>query len=122
MLNVEHILSLVEKAGFTDNSVSDALHWGNGSIRRWSKHTPSVDKLFALSNLIGVPVGAFFEEDAGVALSPEERELLSAVEGLPPIQMGKVIGYALGLREPVDACSEQRKKEKSPTSSDARVI
>lgn len=56
MLNVDLIIKSIEKAGHTLNGIEKSLGWGNGSIKRWHTSSPSIDKLFALSNFLNVSV------------------------------------------------------------------
>lgn len=61
MLNTERILRLIKNAGYTEYAVCKALKWGNGVISKWENHSPSIDKLTALSNFISVPISTLLE-------------------------------------------------------------
>ena len=54
MLDVENIIRIIEEKGYKCNSVEKALGFGNGSIRRWNKNSPSIKKLYQLSNFLNV--------------------------------------------------------------------
>jgi len=61
VLNTERILRLIKNAGYTEYAVCKALKWGNGVISKWENHSPSIDKLTALSNFISVPISTLLE-------------------------------------------------------------
>jgi transcriptional regulator with XRE-family HTH domain len=62
VFNVTHIVSLIEKSGRSIYSVEKSLGFGNGAIRRWAKNSPSISKLYALSNYLNVSVAELIDE------------------------------------------------------------
>jgi len=79
VLNTERILRFIKDAGYTEYAVCKALKWGNGVISKWENHSPSIDKLTALSNFINVPVYELLGDGAGL---PDEWQKKIAAEKL----------------------------------------
>lgn len=76
---VTEIKRLCKINNISIKALEEKLHFGNGSIRRWDECSPSVDKVFALSQFFGVPIERLLgvETPAG-AINSEETRLLSA--------------------------------------------
>lgn len=76
---VTEIKRLCKINNISTKALEERLHFGNGSIRRWDECSPSVDKVFALSQFFGVPMEYFFGYEAPTApINETETRLLSA--------------------------------------------
>lgn len=53
---VENIRALCQKANITFAFLERQLNLGNGTIRKWDKNTPSVDKLCKVADFFSVTV------------------------------------------------------------------
>ena len=86
MLDTERILGFVKQAGYSEYAVCKALKWGNGVISKWDKSSPSINKLYDLSNLIGVPLQVLLCDDKPDApyVLPEEFAIIEKLRALPP--------------------------------------
>lgn len=53
---VERICELIKQKGMSINSVEKQLKFGNGAIKRFDKHSPSIDKIISLSDFLNVSI------------------------------------------------------------------
>ena len=117
MIDVVRILTFVSGAGYTEWTACKALGWGNGVISRWDKHSPSVDKIFSLSNLINVPVRILLGLDG---LRDDEERILVAYGSLSTKGREAALNQVVALVDvfPSDVISDAKRagKEKSPAS------
>ncbi len=80
MLDVGHIVEIIEKKGYSCAAVEKRLGFGNGAIRRWSVNSPSVSKLFILADFLKIPVSELL--GAQPSLSADEKKLLDYYRSL----------------------------------------
>ena len=60
----DRVLELAKERGITSIAALERMAGlGNGTITKWNESIPSVDKLIAISNVLGVSVGYILEED-----------------------------------------------------------
>lgn len=52
----EKIVKLCKEKGINIYNLESALGYANGTIRKWKKNTPRVDKLKAVADFFGVTV------------------------------------------------------------------
>lgn len=60
---VENIKALCKREGVTIKAVEQICNLGNGTIRRWGKNTPAVDKVKAVAEFFNVTVDELIKED-----------------------------------------------------------
>lgn len=60
---VEKISMLCSERKITIGKLENILGFGNGTIWKWKRSSPSVDKLKAVADYFGVSVDYFLEED-----------------------------------------------------------
>lgn len=118
MLNVDLIIKSIEKAGHTLNGIEKSLGWGNGSIKRWHTSSPSIDKLFALSNFLNVSVCTLIGERS--ESSSDAIEISGRYDALDDDGRA-VVRNAIIQEERRMRAEEAEKKGKNLTSSDGRV-
>jgi transcriptional regulator with XRE-family HTH domain len=49
-------MEIISQKGYTCYSVEKALGFGNGAIKRWATNSPSINKLYELSNFLGISI------------------------------------------------------------------
>ena len=59
----KNIETLCKKQGITVSGLEKALGFGNSTISKWSKSSPSVDKLAAVANYFGVTIDQLLKEE-----------------------------------------------------------
>jgi len=99
MLDVESIIRVIEERGYTCSSVEKALSFGNGAIRRWSKNSPSIDKLFKLSNFLNIDVGSLLtgtktKENLIDSRTPYENHVLKNFRNMDKEKQQYLIGIS----------------------------
>lgn len=52
-----------QKQGCSISKLEKELGFGSGTIRKWQKQMPSIDKVYKVSQYFNVPIGTFVEED-----------------------------------------------------------
>lgn len=138
---VTEIKRLCKINNISIKALEERLHFGNGSIRRWDECSPSVDKVFALSQFFGVPMEYFFGVEAHAApvdclsadiarLDAHGRKLVEAIvavelEKAAPVET-KIIplfAAAAGPGEPVDGepLDEYEVDAKSPAQFAVKI-
>lgn len=76
---VEIIKQLCDKRKTTIKALEEAVNLGNGTIRRWDKSSPSVDKLLRVAQYFGVSLDYLVGGEAPTApINETETSLLSA--------------------------------------------
>ena len=60
---VDHIMTLIKQNNTTVSAVEKKLGWGNGSISKFDKSSPSIKKVKELANELGVSVSELIKED-----------------------------------------------------------
>lgn len=76
---VEIIKQLCDKRKTTIKALEEAVNLGNGTIRRWDKSSPSVDKLLRVAQYFGVSLDYLVGDEAPTApINETETRLLSA--------------------------------------------
>ena len=115
MLNVKRIISIISEKGFNCSSIEKSLGFGNGAIRRWSTSSPSVDKLYKLSNFLNIPICALLTDEFSnrEELTPDETEWLELYRKLDPL---KRLEHRLELRGYIKANEENKIKVGEMTS------
>ena len=58
----EKIEKLAKKKGITITDIERSLKFGNGTIRRWKKSSPSLENIAKVAKYLGVTVDYFVEK------------------------------------------------------------
>ena len=116
MLN--RISELISAKNLSFSSVERQLGFGNGSIKRWDKSMPSIDKVALLANFLNVSIDYLFTGkephttlsatlSSVPALPQEDAELLDLFHHLPPEKQiafrAKLDGYVECLSDTASA-------------------
>ncbi|MGN0509180.1 MAG: helix-turn-helix domain-containing protein [Ruminococcus sp.] len=94
-MNVELIRKLAKEKGISLTKLEEILGFGNGTIGKWIKQSPSVDKLSAVANYLSVSLDYLYygkEKSSPSELTEEEQECLSAFRDLTRDDKMKFIG------------------------------
>jgi repressor LexA len=92
MIDIDKIITLINQQGHTCASVEKSLHFGNGAIRRWKTSSPSVDKIYKLSNFLNISLSVLMPDELSTGSAEltstvksfdEPKEILSAYEKSP---------------------------------------
>lgn len=60
---VKNIKALCEREGVTVKALEEICNLGNGTIRRWNRYVPSVDKVLRVASFFGVTIDELLKED-----------------------------------------------------------
>ena len=74
-------------------SLEKELGLGNGSIARWDKNSPSVDKLILVSNKLNVSLDYLLFGIEKPSYEEKKKEAISLVEELTPEEIKKLLEY-----------------------------
>lgn len=59
----ETIKKIADSQGKSIRSIEVELGWGNGTLNRWNDHSPTVEKLLAVSEYLNVPLERLIRGD-----------------------------------------------------------
>jgi transcriptional regulator with XRE-family HTH domain len=62
MFDVPSIIKKIEDKGLKCSTVEKALGFGNGAIKRWATNSPSIVKVYKLSNFLNIPLCELLDE------------------------------------------------------------
>lgn len=90
---LERIQTECERKHYTFKSLEEECGLGNGTIRRWSISSPSVDKVLKIANVLHVSVGYLIagEENSFEPADNQEWKLLKNFRELTPRDQKEVI-------------------------------
>lgn len=94
-MNVELIRTLAKQKGVSITKLEEILGFGNGTIGKWVKQSPSCDKLSAVADYLSVSIDYLYygkEKSSSSELSEEEQECLSVFRELTRDDQMKYIG------------------------------
>lgn len=92
---VERICSLIKQKGLSVRAVEIALGWGNGSIKRFNTSSPSIDKIFQISEYLNVPIEYILTgEKLESSMSNDEIKLITTYRKLSGTSKTKVVERA----------------------------
>lgn len=60
---VKNIKTLCKREGVTIKALEEICGLGNGTIRRWDKSAPSIDKVIRVASFFGVGVDDLLKEE-----------------------------------------------------------
>lgn len=86
---VERIRELCREKGISILKLEMAFGFSNGSVNKWSRQSPSADKLLTVASFFGVSMeylltGEEKQTDAYAGLSEEALMIAKIVDALPP--------------------------------------
>ena len=98
---VDRIKHEIRKKGSTIAAVERDLGFGNGTIGKWDKQSPSCNNMLRLANYLSVSVDYLLTGEAYPSTAPnlndDEQELLSYYKKLSEINKGRILGNAQAL-------------------------
>ena len=117
MLNIERIEAVIKEQGYTFASLEKAVGFGNGTMSRWGKNSPSVDKLLKLANFLEVTASSLLNE-APSHLEDDEAQLIKYFKQLPEKEKGRALG-SIETRAEIYSQNnvEPKQKEATPPQS-----
>ena len=115
MLDVKRIISIISEKGYNCSFIEKSLGFGNGAIRRWETSSPSINKLYILSNFLNIPIYALLTNEFSnrEELTSDETEWLELYRKLDP---SKQLEHRLELRGYIRANEENKTKVTEKTS------
>lgn len=93
-MNVDLIRTLAKQKGVSLTKLEEILGFGNGTIGKWVKQSPSCDKLGAVANYLSVSIDYLYygkEKSSSSELTEEEQECIDKFNRLTDIDKGKII-------------------------------
>lgn len=94
-MNVDIIRSLAKKKGLSLTKLEEILGFGNGTIGKWVKQSPSCDKLNAVADYLSVSIDFLYngkEKSSYLELSEDKQRLLEMYDLLDEIEKGEILG------------------------------
>lgn len=101
-MNVDIIRKLAKQKGVSLTKLEEILGFGNGTIGKWAKQSPSCDKLGAVADYLSVSLDYLYfgkEKSSPTELSEDERELLLIFNLVSEREKGELLGYARRMVE-----------------------
>ena len=101
-MNVDLIRALAKKKGLSLTKLEEILGFGNGTIGKWAKQSPSCDKLSAVADYLSVSIDYLYygkEKSPTSVLSEDEHELLMIFNLVSEREKGELLGYARRMVE-----------------------
>ena len=98
---VEKIKELCKENKVSVLKLETSLGFGNGTIGKWKKHTPSHDKLKKVADFFGVSVDYILgntdtkEKDPVISdeVSEQRKRLMEQLSSLSPDQLDQALSY-----------------------------
>lgn len=94
-MNIELIKNLANKKGLSITKLEVACGFGNGTIGKWTKQSPSCDNLYKVANYLGVSIDYLYtgkEKSLSPELSEDKQRLLDMYNLLTDIEKGEILG------------------------------
>ena len=101
-MNVDLIRALAKQKGLSLTKLEEILGFGNGTIGKWTKQSPSCDKLGAVADYLSVSIDYLYygkEKSSSKELSDDEQELLLIFKLVSEREKGELLGYARRMVE-----------------------
>lgn len=101
-MDVGLIRSLAKIKGVNSlKKLESLLDFGNGTIKKWEKQSPSIERVYKVANFLNVSLDYLFtdKESSPSELSDDERKLLEYFKELPPQEQGRLVGRVELLAE-----------------------
>ena len=99
---VDRIRQLSKDKGLSLTVLEQNLGFGNGSIGKWNKQSPSCARISLVADYLGTSVDYLIsgkEKNSSTELTADEQELLTYFNELDTFNKGKIIGKAETLAE-----------------------
>lgn len=109
-MNVELIRKLAKEKGISLTKLEEILGFGNGTIGKWIKQSPSVDKLSAVANYLSVSLDYLYygkDKSSPSGLTEEEQKCLNAFNMLLPEDQ---IGFIARMEQRYEDYSPEQKE------------
>lgn len=93
-MNVDIIRKLAKQKGVSLTKLEEILGFGNGTIGKWAKQSPSCDKLGAVADYLSVSLDYLYfgkEKSSPTELTEEELEVLEKFNKLLDIDKGRIL-------------------------------
>lgn len=93
-MNVELIRTLARQKGVSLTKLEEILGFGNGTIGKWVKQSPSCDKLSAVANYLSVSIDYLYygkEKSSSSELSEEEQKCIDLFSQLDTLDKGRIL-------------------------------
>lgn len=78
MTIVNRLQMKITEKGYTIKTFEEEMKFGNGTIRRWDKNAPSIDKVAKVANFLEISIDWLIFGKEKENLSTEEKEILEA--------------------------------------------
>lgn len=88
---VEKINQLCKQKSLTIASLEKELGYGNGTIRKWDKSQPSINKVLNVANRLEVPIDYLINEED--IPTKDINDLMSSIRNFNSIQLGLIRCY-----------------------------
>lgn len=93
-MNVELIRTLAKQKGVSITKLEEILGFGNGTIGKWVKQSPSCDKLSAVADYLSVSIDYLYygkEKSSSSELSDEEQKCIDLFSQLDTLDKGRIL-------------------------------
>ena len=95
IVNVDLIRTLAKKKGLSLTKLEEILGFGNGTIGKWAKQSPSCDRLSAVADYLSVSIDLLYygkEKSPSADLSEDRQRLLEMYDLLSEMEKGEILG------------------------------
>lgn len=108
---VERIRALARNKGLSLTALEEKLFFGNGTIGKWSKQSPSSDKLLKVANYLETSVDYLLTgKEKAPSLSEDAQELLNIYTDLSIKGRAVVLAKAVEEQRAEQAAAETAKQ------------
>lgn len=93
-MNVDLIRTLAKQKGVSLTKLEEILGFGNGTIGKWVKQSPSCDKLGAVANYLSVSIDYLYygkEKSSSSELTEEELKCIDLFSQLDTLDKGRIL-------------------------------
>lgn len=93
-MNVELIRTLAKQKGVSITKLEEILGFGNGTIGKWVKQSPSCDKLSAVADYLSVSIDYLYygkEKSSSSELTEEELKCIDLFSQLDTLDKGRIL-------------------------------
>ncbi|MDF1495185.1 helix-turn-helix domain-containing protein [Caproiciproducens sp. CPB-2] len=91
----EKIQSICKDRGTNFAQIEKALGFGNGTMQKWDKASPRIDKVKSVADYLGVSIDFLLDRSK---TSPQGQKLADAFDELPPQKRDLVQRYVEMLK------------------------
>ena len=94
-MNIDLIKELAKNKGLSIAKLEAICDFGNGTIGKWTKQSPSCDNLYKVADYLGVSIDYLYtgkEKSLSSELSEDKQRLLNMYDLLTDIEKGEILG------------------------------